>query len=694
MTYQLQFSPLLPDFLLWGLGLLAVVMAAIGLVWQRGALIWRGLVALAFVGALFNPLLTNEERSPIKDVVALVIDESESQKLGERPAQMREAAAQMAAKLAANKGVDLRSIVVPQSDDGTLAFSALRDGLKDVAPERVGGVIMLSDGQVHDVPDLAGFGIHAPLHVILSGHEGEFDRRIEAVETPKFGIVGKDVTLKLRVMDTTKGGAPGQLKLRRDGADFGQMSAATGEVVEVKVPLDHAGPNVVEIELAALPNELTTLNNRLVVSVEGVRDRVRVLLVSGAPNPGERAWRNVLKSDPNIDLIHYTILRLPSKVDMTPISELALIGFPIDQLFSRDIAKFDLIIFDRYANQSPLPDYYFDNLATYVRDGGALLVNVGADYAEEDGLGRSGLSEIMPATPTGEVVVKPFVPQLSHLGGAHPVTRGLTADKPDWAAFYRLISARADRGDVLMKGADEQPLLVLSREQKGRVALMLSDQMWLWARGVNGGGPQVELLRRMTHWLLKEPQLEEEALRAREVTGGLEIERQSLFDKIDPVNVTAPDGSKQSVVLNAAGPGLWRARIPATLQGLYALQNGALHAFAPFGLVNLKEFEDVVSTPDKLQKIADATGGSVRRMDAGGAVHLPNIVSMRGGAHYSGADYIGIKRNDMTTLTGLTSAPLALGFSGLLALGGLILALWLKEGFAGSLGRRKRALER
>ncbi len=691
MNYQLQFSPLLPDILLWTLAAIAFGLAAVGLVWQRGILILRALVALGFVAALFNPLITNEERSPIKDVVALVVDTSASQKLGERPAQMREATAQMAAKLSATKGVDLRTIDVPQSDDGTLAFAALREGLKDVAPERVGGVIMLTDGQVHDVPNLAGLGFHAPLHVLLTGHEGEFDRRIEAVETPKFGIVGKDVTLKLRVIDSTKGGPPGQLKLRRDGADFGQMSAAIGALIEVKIPLEHAGANVVEIELAALPGELTTLNNRLIVSVEGVRDRVRVLLVSGAPNPGERAWRNVLKSDPNIDLIHYTILRLPSKVDTTPISELALIGFPIDQLFSRDIAKFDLIIFDRYANQSPLPDYYFDNLATYVRDGGALMVNVGADYADEEGLGRSALGQIMPATPTGDVVVKAFVPQVSRVGSAHPVMRGLSGEKADWAAFYRLIGARADRGDVLMTGADNQPLMVLAREQKGRVALMLSDQMWLWARGVNGGGPQVELLRRMTHWLLKEPQLEEEALRAKEVDGGLEIERQSLVETVNPVSLTGPDGTKQNVVLNAAGPGLWRARIPVEAQGLYALEDGALHTFAPVGIINLKEFEDVVSTPDKLQKLADETGGSVRRMDSGGVVHLPSVASMRAGSHYSGADYIGVKRNEISSLTGLTSAPVALGFPGLLALGGLLLALWLKEAFWRPLSRGKAA---
>lgn len=682
----LSFAPLLPAPLLWGIGALAAVLVVYGLAVRRGFLIWRGLVALGLVAALYNPLLSLEERKPIKDIVALVIDKTQSQTLATRPAQMQEAENQLTAQFGALKNIELRKIVVPQAEDGTRLFSALKDGLQDVSPERLGGVVMLTDGQVHDVP--ASLRLNGPLHVLLSGQDNDFDRRIEAVEVPKFGIVGKDVMLKLRVLDSRSGSIAGQLKLRRDGVDKGVMAAPVGAVVELKVPLDHAGANIVEIELAPLAGELTTLNNRLVVSIEGVRDRVRVLLVSGAPNPGERAWRNLLKSDPNVDLVHYTILRLPSRQDDTPISELALIGFPIDQLFSKDITKFDLIIFDRYATQAPLPEFYFDNIATYVRDGGALLVSVGADFADEDGLGRTGLGAILPVEPSGEVIVRPFSPAISKLGEAHPVTRGLGGDKPDWAQFYRILDSQATRGSVLMKGASDKPLLVLSHEQKGRVAMLMSDQLWLWARGVNGGGPQVELLRRMTHWLLKEPQLEEEALRAHEANGFLEIERQTLGDKAGPVTLIAPDGSRQNVALNLNSPGMWSARVPVLTQGLYALEDGNLRAFAAVGLINSKEFEDVVSTPDKLTEIAKASGGSVRRLADGNGIHLPSLLHMRSGGTFAGSDYIGFKRNDLSSLTGLSSAPLALGFPGLLILGGLVLGLWVFEGFRRARPRR------
>ena len=446
--------------------------------------------------------------------------------------------------------------------------------------------------------------------------------------------------------------------------------------------LDHAGANNVDIQLAPVAGELTEINNRLIVSIEGVRDRVKVLLVSGAPNPGERSWRNLLKSDPNVDLVHYTILRFPSRIDDTPVSELSLIGFPMEQLFSQDIAKFDLIIFDRYANQAPLPEYYFDNIANYVRQGGALLVAVGPDFADDDGLGRSALADILPVDPKGSVLVQPFTAALTPTGLKHPLTRDLP-DPAHWAAFYRQIDGTAPRGSVLLSGANNAPLLVVSHEDKGRVAVLLTDQLWLWARGIGGGGPHIELLRHISHWLLKEPALEEEALRASAKGQQLIIERQTLAEAAAPVHVVLPSGAARDVALIQAQPGLWRAVMEAPEQGLYALKDGTLQAFATVGLVNGQEFADVLSTPDKLADLAQATGGSIRRLAAheGDAIHLPQILRMRGSSSYAGADYIGLKRNDLSRLTSLASTPLGLGFPGLLGLGGFVLLLWLREAF-------------
>ena len=237
-----------------------------------------------------------------------------------------------------------------------------------------GGAILVTDGEVDDIPKSADeLGFKAPLHAFITGHEGERDRRIELVEAPRFGIVGKDQTISLRVLDTQDHGEPVTIIVRRDGNEIATSTTHAGELVKVPVRVEHGGPNVVELEVPTLPDELTALNNKAVVTIDGVRDQLKVLLVSGEPHAGERTWRNLLKSDANVDLVHFTILRPPDKQDGTPINELSLIAFPTADLFGRKINDFDLIIFDRYSNQTVLPSIYFDNIVRYVRDGGALL---------------------------------------------------------------------------------------------------------------------------------------------------------------------------------------------------------------------------------------------------------------------------------------------------------------------------------
>src|SRR6516165_4368818 len=139
----------------------------------------------------------------------------------------------------------------------------------------------------------------------------------------------------------------------------------------------------------------------------GVRENLRVLLVSGEPHAGERVWRNLLKSDAAVDLVHFTILRPPQKQDGTPIHQLSLIAF------------------DRYQHRDILQLLYYENIARYVEQGGALLVADGDDFAGQMSLSRTPLSVVLPATPTGRVLERPFKAKLSVDGAKHPVTRGL-----------------------------------------------------------------------------------------------------------------------------------------------------------------------------------------------------------------------------------------------------------------------------
>jgi hypothetical protein len=510
------------------------------------------------------------------------------------------------------------------------------------------------------------------------------------VEAPRFGIVGKEQTIAVRVLDTAEKGERVAITVRRDGVVIANIRAAPGQIVRAPVMIEHGGPNVVELDIAPLPDELTTLNNKAVVTIEGVRDKLKVLLVSGEPHAGERTWRNLLKSDANVELVHFTILRPPEKQDGTPINELSLIAFPTADLFGRKIKEFDLIIFDRYSNQTVLPQVYFENIVRYVREGGALLMATGPDYSGRDGLYFSPLGKIAPARPQGPLVQRLFRPAISDEGAKHPVTRGLPGSQqspPAWGEWYRQVASEKLRGVSVLSGADNLPLLLLSREEKGRVGLLLSDQIWLWARGFQGGGPHLDLMRRLGHWLMKEPELEEEALRATARGHELSIERQSLKPAIPAVTITSPTGKTQSVTLAGAEPGLSRAQVTVEEFGLYKLSDGELSTLVNVGPENPSEFQDVVSTSDLLKPLAQATGGTVRRISAGAgdAITLPRFVAMRDSPLYGGADYVGVKRTGASVVTGVGVAPLAMGFLGLIALLGSVLAGWLWE------GRRRRA---
>lgn len=692
---NLSFSPLLPWPLLLGFGFLALGLIGLAFYGQGKASFLRALGFALMFFALLGPNLVREDRNPLKDVVAVVVDKSGSQTIGERRAQTEKARAELETSLKTLGNVEVRTIESGESEsqaDGTRLFTALNAGIADVPTDRLAGVFLITDGQVDDIPkDPSLLGFKAPVHALITGHEGERDRRIELVEAPRFGIVGKDQTIELRVLDTKDHGEPVELTVRRDGNTITTLVAQQGERLRVPVRIEHGGPNVIEIEVDTLPDELTAINNKAVLTIVGVRDKLKVLLVSGEPHAGERMWRNLLKSDANVDLVHFTILRPPEKQDGTPIGELSLIAFPTDDLFRRKIKEFDLIVFDRYSNQSVLPLIYFDNIVRYVREGGALLLAAGPDFARPEGLYYSPLGRIAPARPDGTLTEQPFRAAITEDGAKHPVARGLPGaaqDPPAWSEWFRQVNAEVTGGTSILSGAGGKPLLVLSREGKGRVGLLLTDQMWLWARGFEGGGPHLELLRRLAHWLMKEPELEEEALRAQVHGRDIEIERQSLKPGHPAVTVTAPSGTEETLSLEPAEPGLARAKLRAAEFGLYRLTDGTLTVLANAGPENPREFQEVVSTEEKLRPLVEATGGTVRRISQEGTseVTLPRTVALGESLTYGGTGYAAIKRTGASEVKGVSLTPLAIGFLGLFALLGSIVAAWIFEGRRQQLG--------
>src|SRR5690349_15894040 len=539
MQYGIAFTPLVPTIVLWiALAAIVVIAALLLLGRSRGAAVRVAALGLLLL-ALANPSFTREEREPLSSVAAVVVDKSPSQNFGDRTKQTAQAREALVDSLKKIKGLEVRVVEAGQADgetDGTKLFGAVSSALSDVPVDRVAGAFMITDGRVHDIPaNAAALGFQAPVHALVTGRKDERDRRIAITAAPRFGIVGQPQTVTFRLDDQGVSGEHAKVVIRRDGEVISERDLTSGQTSKVDVDIKHEGPNIVEIEAAPLAGELTPVNNRAVVSIDGVRDKLRVLLVSGEPHSGERTWRNLLKSDASVDLVHFTILRPPEKQDGTPINELSLIAFPTRELFQQKINEFQLIIFDRYARQGVLPIIYFDNIARYVREGGAVLVATGPDYASPTSLWRTPLDVILPAEPSGRLTEQPFYAQLTDLGKRHPVTRALAGaetNPPHWSRWFRLVDTRNATGTSVMHGPDDKPLLLLQREGEGRVALLLSDHIWLWARGYEGGGPHLDLLRRLSHWLMKEPDLEEEALRLIVRGHDLTVQRQTMFDTV------------------------------------------------------------------------------------------------------------------------------------------------------------------
>ncbi|RID92916.1 hypothetical protein D2N39_04410 [Gemmobacter lutimaris] len=678
-------DPQLPLAMIAALAVAALLLMA--LAFWRGLPGWwlRGLAAVVALAALANPSLQEEDRAPLSDIVIAVVDRTASQGIGGREAQTEAALARLRAEVAAMPGTELREVTVRAApgDGGSRVMTALAEALAEEPRARVAGAVIVSDGQVHDT-DLAP-QMPAPLHLLLTGRQADWDRRLIVRNAPAFAILGEEVSLTLRIEDdgavpeTLRGEA--QLSIAVDGGEPRWYSVPVGEDLELPVTLPHGGQNILQFEVQASEGELTTRNNSSVTAINGVRDRLRVLLVSGEPHAGERVWRNLLKSDPSVDLVHFTILRPPEKQDGIPVDELSLIAFPTRELFVEKIDEFDLIIFDRYRLRGILPLQYLENVRDYVTRGGTVLVAAGPEFGTVDSLWRSPLADILPVTTTSRVLEGGFRPKITPLGHRHPVTQGLEAGAPEsgWGRWFRQIEIAArGAGQVVMEGAEGKPLLVLAREGQGRIAVLASDQAWLWGRGYEGGGPQLELLRRLAHWMLKEPELEEETLSAHAGGAGrLVITRRTLAEvPPGPVTLTLPDGTETEIVLPEVVPGHYEAEIDAPQVGLYRLKQGELQTVVALGPPAPKEFERTIAAPDVLEPVLAQSGGGVLRLEDG-AFDLRQVAPGRVAA---GRGWLGITPRGAYLTQDVRVAALLPGWAWLLLASILILAAWLREG--------------
>ena len=677
VTASIMLAPLLPWPWLAGLAAVALTVVALALIRRARGAWWRLGAVAVLVLALFDPRLVTEQRQPLSDLVLVVVDDSASQRIGDRRAQTEKALGELRDKLGRQPNLDIRvERVGGDGEDGTRLFAAVDRALADVPRRRVAAVVMITDGRVHDLPTDGGASLGTPLHALITGHPGERDRRLVATRNPGYALVGKTASIGFRVDDPGYDG-PVAVSLLVDGRPQPALSVPANHETQVEIPVTHAGTTVVELETEAGDGELSLANNRLAIGVSGVRDRLKVLLVSGEPHAGERTWRNLLKADPAVDLVHFTILRPPEKDDRTPIRELALITFPVRELFEERLNDFDLVVFDRYRRRGVLAGAYYQALAAYVKRGGALLVASGAEFAEPGGLYDTPLAPILPTEPTGRVLEQGFVPHLTDLGRRHPVTAALIGNG-HWGEWLRQVAAVPRRDTVtLMSGADGLPLLVLGKVGEGRVAQLLSDTIWLWARGYDGGGPHDEVLRRLAHWLMKEPELEEDSLSAEIKGNRLEVVRRSLAPPPPAITVTDPDGTRTTLPLSPLPDG--RASAAATVErpGLYRIDDGERVAIAAVGSLAPLEESELAATSATLTPVATASGGSVRFLAEDG---VPDFRKVGESRTASGRGWAGLVGRGDSTVSGVRETPLLPSLA-LMALAlGALAAAWTREG--------------
>ena len=675
------FDPLLPFWLMGALALAMLAVLVFAVFRRLTGWPYRGFAVVCVFLALLNPSLKTEERQAKADIVIVVVDRSSSQMLSDRAAQTQVALAHVTAQLADRPGTEMRLVEVEDAagPGGSEVMSALAQALSETARDRIAGAIVISDGQIHDTefaPKLP-----APLHLLLTGQPRDWDRRLVVKNAPGFAILGEPITLTLLVED--QGAAPqaafADLILSVDGGPEQRYQIPVNREVEVDVSLGHGGINILQFSTPDMSGELTDRNNAAVVQINALRDRLRVLLVSGVPHPGERTWRNLLKSDSNVDLVHFTILRPPEKRDGVPVTELSLIAFPTRELFLEKIGEFDLIVFDRYKRRGLLPTEYFESISNYVRQGGAVLVAAGPDYAGANSLYRSPLGAILPGRPTSRVFEEPITPKVTEFGLKHPVSESLERFAPDtgWGRWLRQIEVETTSGQVLMTGRGESPLLIVDRVGEGRVALLASDHAWLWDRGYEGGGPQAELLRRVAHWSMKEPDLEEEALLAQPMESGLLVTRRSLTEgSLGPLEITKPNGTQLTIALQPVAPGRYEAEIVSEDLGLYRLGSGDLEIVAALGPAAPREFVQTIATDRVMAPILAKTNGGALALSEG----LPKFRNIRNGRPSHGRGWIGLVSREAYVVQGVEIGQFLPAWVYLIFAGLGLLAGWLREG--------------
>jgi len=617
MNKILEISPLIPQIYL--ILLLIVIVNLFIIAWRKNLpdLYIRGFFFILFAILFLNPVTISEVRKPLPGKLLVVFDQSPSNKIADREEVSNKVFSDIKSSfkdiklIRVNAGRDFTS----KKNQNTSLFTALEHRLRTIPQKDILGTVIITDGQIGDVPDnVKTLKNIAPINVILTGRKNEFDYEVKITQAPSYSLLNKSFDIKIKL--NVKGGyikKTKKLHIFKNGKEIALYNIKPNIENKYSFKVSQSGKNIFEFSIDKEKGELTAINNKAIAVVNGVRDRLKVLLISGVPHMGERSWRNLLKSDPAIDLVHFTILRSPMSFNPVPANEMSLIMFPVKELFENKINDFDLIIFDKYMHYNLLQQRYFDNISNFVKNGGALFMAMGSDGSEQK-IFNTELGEILPVALKNNkspVLLRSYIPQLTKEGKQSPVTADIYINYKKPGKWFSQTEVFKTHGEVLINGVDNNPLLVLDKVGKGRVAVLTSDNIWLWAKGIGRAGPYKELLRNVSHWLMKEPELEKGYIKTKVKDNIITVLKREYSQTDNNLEMITPSGSVKNLNFKDNKDGWLSSKIIAREQGTYRFINGNNKAFAIIGNGGGVELSNIYSTDKKLKKIVRKTKGNL-----------------------------------------------------------------------------------
>jgi uncharacterized membrane protein len=486
--------------------------------------------------------------------------------------------------------------------------------------------------------------------VPLGDPKGYKDIVIKTIQAPAMAFRGREVVIDVTVRGYGYKGLTFPVHLK-DGSKLitAKNVSFNDPSAEVTIPLsftpEELGPHHLSIGIPPQFGESVTSNNAVNLSLKVMKDKIRILMISGSPSLSYRFMRMALKNDPSIDLLSFVVLRTPSDIINVPLQEQSLIPLPIETLFTKELKSFDLLIFDNLPSHLYLRPIYFESVKEFVKGGGSFGMIGGPFFSDEGRYQGTAIEEILPVRFIGDEDYRretSWRVELSRAGKDHSITRlssdeaynlSLWQEMPSLDGINLLVAKNS--GTILLEGGQgtSQPILTVGHYGSGRVLVLATDYSWKWYMGMVAKGkdnwPYLRLIERMVRWLTKDPSLDsiqvtlpERRGRAREET---EIrfkvgEEDSLSRRKGSVSLSVfdPQGIRIKSQIKAAGQGNeYLGSFLPEKEGTYKLRVETPASRVEENLVVASPMEglDGFPRPEQLKIISTATGGRVLSRD-------------------------------------------------------------------------------